>query len=66
MDLKIKIGMASCGLAAGANDIYNAVKDYQKVSDIDISLEKTGCIGMCFAEPLMEIIADGNQLLMVI
>ena len=61
MDLKIKIGMASCGLAAGANDIYNAVKDYQKVSDIDISLEKTGCIGMCFAEPLMEIIADGKS-----
>jgi NADH-quinone oxidoreductase subunit F len=53
--------MASCGLAAGANDIYNAVKDYQKVSDIDISLEKTGCIGMCFAEPLMEIIADGKS-----
>jgi len=61
LDLKIKIGMASCGLAAGANDIYNAVKDYQKVSDIDISLEKTGCIGMCFAEPLMEIIADGKS-----
>ncbi len=61
MDLKIKVGMASCGLAAGANDIYNAIKDYQKDSDIDISLEKTGCIGMCFAEPLIEIIADDKS-----
>jgi len=61
LDLKIKVGMASCGLAAGANDIYNAIKDYQKDSDIDISLEKTGCIGMCFAEPLIEIIADDKS-----
>ncbi|MFO7897230.1 MAG: NADH-quinone oxidoreductase subunit NuoF [Candidatus Cloacimonadales bacterium] len=61
MELKIKVGMASCGLAAGANDIYTAAKKYQSKSKNHLALEKTACIGMCFAEPLMEIIADGKS-----
>ncbi len=55
MHLTIKIGLASCGLAAGAGDVYNAVKEYLKKEKIDATLKKTACIGMCFAEPLMEI-----------
>ena len=60
MHLTIKIGLASCGLAAGAGDVYNAVKEYLKKEKIDATLKKTACIGMCFAEPLMEI--DSNTL----
>jgi NADH-quinone oxidoreductase subunit F len=60
LHLTIKIGLASCGLAAGAGDVYNAVKEYLKKEKIDATLKKTACIGMCFAEPLMEI--DSNTL----
>ena len=59
--LNIKVGMASCGLAAGAKDIYSTVKKFQEESNANLVLEKTACIGMCFAEPLMEIIADGKS-----
>lgn len=48
-------------MAAGAIEIYNAVESYQKANKAKIKLEKTSCIGMCFAEPLMEIIQDGKS-----
>ena len=61
MVLNIKVGMASCGLAAGAKDIYTAIEKYQKKGKVDIQLEKTACIGMCFAEPLIELSFDGKS-----
>lgn len=48
---KIKIGMASCGIAAGADELYQVLKEKCK----GIKLEKVGCIGHCYAEPLIEI-----------
>ncbi len=61
MSLVIKIGMASCGLAAGARDIYSAVEEYIKTTkSTNIELKKTACIGMCFAEPLMELSSENG------
>ncbi|MDN5354358.1 MAG: NADH-quinone oxidoreductase subunit [Candidatus Cloacimonadota bacterium] len=63
MSLKIKVGMASCGLAAGARDVYQAIQKYLENSKLEADLASTACIGMCFAEPLVEIIdADNNSL----
>ena len=50
--------MASCGLAAGSGEVYTAIEEYLKKNKIDASLKKTACIGMCFAEPLMEVSSD--------
>ncbi len=53
--IEIKIGMASCGLAAGANDVWLETQRYISGSPHPLTLKKTACIGMCFEEPLMEL-----------
>jgi len=57
----IKVGLASCGLAAGAGDVYEAIEKYLLTTDHDIKLRKTACIGMCFAEPLVEFVSENND-----
>ena len=61
MELTIKVGLASCGLAAGAGEVYSAIEKYLKKSKAKAELKKTACIGLCFVEPLVEISSkDGN------
>ncbi len=55
MSLVIKVGLASCGLAAGAGEVYEAILKHTKKNGIDAEVKKTACIGMCFVEPLVEI-----------
>ncbi|MFZ1199381.1 MAG: NADH-quinone oxidoreductase subunit F, partial [Desulfobacterales bacterium] len=58
-DLKVNIGMASCGIAAGAQGAYEtAVEEYSGKNGVDIC--KTGCIGFCEVEPLVEVLAAGK------
>ncbi|MFC1898353.1 NADH-ubiquinone oxidoreductase-F iron-sulfur binding region domain-containing protein [Candidatus Cloacimonadota bacterium] len=52
--MTIKVGLASCGLAAGAGDVQTAINEYLSKNKLDIPVKKTACIGMCFAEPLVE------------
>jgi len=53
---KVIVGLGSCGLAAGAGKVYEAIKKAQIDENLDFVLKKTSCIGMCFREPLVEII----------
>ncbi len=53
---KIIVGMGSCGIAAGAGKVYNKILALQKADKLDIEISKTSCIGMCFKEPLVEVI----------
>ena len=55
----VKVGMGSCGLAAGAQKIYNCLSDLLKQNPNLFQLEKTNCIGMCYCEPLVQI--DMNE-----
>ena len=58
-DLKVNIGMASCGIAAGAQAAYDkAVDEYPPNNGIRIC--QTGCIGFCEVEPLVEILGSGK------
>jgi NADH-quinone oxidoreductase subunit F len=59
--MEIKVGLASCGLAAGAGAIYEGIKEYISDKGLDIKLRKTACIGMCFAEPIIEITTDDGK-----
>ncbi len=56
--VRIKIGLASCGIAAGGLDVLEKVENFLKEHDVDAQLDHTGCIGMCYAEVLMEIEDD--------
>jgi len=54
-DLVIRIGMSTCGLASGSQEVYNALKKELDLRHIDADLMRVGCMGHCYAEPLVEI-----------
>jgi NADP-reducing hydrogenase subunit HndB len=52
----LKVGMATCGIAAGARVVMSALIDEIANNNIEnISVVATGCIGMCYAEPIVEV-----------
>lgn len=53
----IKVGLASCGIAAGSQKVYDYLQD--NLNQEQAELYKTGCVGMCFHEPLVEV-QDGK------
>ena len=55
---KVIVGLGSCGIAAGGNKVYNKIKELQDAENLDFVLDKTSCVGMCYREPLVEIIDD--------
>ncbi len=59
--MKVIIGFGSCGIAAGANKVYNEFEKQIKEKKADITLEKTGCIGTCFIEPMVDIIDNQGK-----
>jgi NADH:ubiquinone oxidoreductase subunit F (NADH-binding) len=63
--LRVMIGMATCGIAAGANEVYEALQEEIKKEDIkNVVLVKSGCIGTCHSEPTVEIKnSKGNSVL---
>jgi len=56
----IYIGMGTCGIIAGASDTFNAVEKYLKDQRIEADLIRVGCIGLCSAEPLLDIQLPGK------
>jgi NADP-reducing hydrogenase subunit HndB len=53
---RITIGMATCGIAAGAGRVMNVMVEELKVRGIkDTEIKMTGCIGVCRYEPLVEV-----------
>ena len=56
----IYIGAASCGMAAGALDILEAVEKTLEEKHLKAKIIKVGCIGPCYLEPLMDIAIPGK------
>ncbi len=54
-NIEIKVGYASCGIAAGAAEIYERLEQEIEENDYPVSLTKVGCVGMCHNEPLIEL-----------
>ncbi len=52
--ITVKVGMASCGRAAGADEVYRKLSEHITEHGLAVKLQKTACIGMCFEEPLVE------------
>ena len=57
----IKVGMATCGIAAGADKVYETIKNEIANRGLNIDVRITGCLGSCYAEPLVEIKTAGGQ-----
>ncbi len=63
MNTQVIVGLGSCGIAAGANKVYDKIKALKEVDNLDFELKKTSCIGMCYREPLVEIVDDTGSYL---
>ena len=59
--MRIVIGAGSCGIAAGAGKVHKAIESLMAEND-SFTLGTTGCIGMCFLEPIVDLY-DGKTLL---
>ena len=59
---RIVAGMATCGIAAGARPVLNALVDeVQKRNLKGVTVSQTGCIGMCQFEPIVEVMEPGKD-----
>jgi NADH-quinone oxidoreductase subunit F len=56
---RILIGTGTCGVAAGADDVLTRLNAELEWNGIEAEVVQVGCIGMCYAEPLMEVIKPG-------
>jgi NADH:ubiquinone oxidoreductase subunit F (NADH-binding)/(2Fe-2S) ferredoxin len=54
--IKIMVGMATCGISAGADKVWKALEEKIAELKLDAVLEKTGCIGFCQKEPLVDVV----------
>ena len=58
----VLVGMATCGIAAGARPVLNAfVEEIAKRGLKDVTVTQTGCIGICQYEPVVEIEIPGED-----
>ena len=61
--IRVVVGMATCGISAGARPVLNAF--VEAVNDLDlagkVTVTQTGCIGICQFEPVVEVFEEGKE-----
>ena len=59
---RVLVGMATCGIAAGAKPVLTALVDEIARRNLShVTVSQTGCIGMCQLEPIVEVYAPGKE-----
>ena len=59
---RVVIGMATCGIAAGARPVMLAFMDEIEKRKLNhVTVSQTGCIGMCRLEPMVDVILPGKE-----
>lgn len=59
---RVLVGMATCGIAAGAKPVLNAlVEEIARRNLQHVTVSQTGCIGMCQYEPIVEVLEPGKD-----
>ena len=61
--IRVVVGMATCGIAAGARPVLNALVDLVNQNGLSdkVSVSQTGCIGLCQYEPIVEVFEAGKE-----
>ncbi len=60
--IRVVVGMATCGIAAGARPVLNAfTEEVAKRNLSNVSVAQTGCIGICQYEPVVEVYTPDGQ-----
>ena len=58
----IKVGMGTCGIAAGAGPLLSARLEWGEKRQLhNVSISQTGCIGLCRLEPIVEVFKGGQK-----
>lgn len=61
-EVRVVVGMATCGIAAGARPVLNAfVEEINAQNLANVTVSQTGCIGICQFEPVVEIFEAGKE-----
>ncbi len=61
-NIRIVVGMATCGIAAGARPVLTAFLEETKTRGLDnVMVTQTGCIGLCKLEPIVEVHVPGQE-----
>ena len=60
---RVVVGMATCGIAAGARPVLNAFVEGVNKEDLTskVTVTQTGCIGICQYEPVVEVFESGKD-----
>lgn len=59
---RIVVGMATCGISAGARPVLTALLEEVKKRNLaEVEVTQTGCIGVCKLEPIVEVYKEGEE-----
>ncbi len=59
---RVVVGMGTCGIASGANEVYEMFMKLKNEHNIDnLDVVETGCIGVCMYEPMAEVYQEGKE-----
>jgi NADH:ubiquinone oxidoreductase subunit F (NADH-binding)/(2Fe-2S) ferredoxin/ferredoxin len=61
---KVTVGMATCGLASGAKAVFDVLTEELGKGAPDVMITKTGCLGFCQMEPIIEVFQPGKPRLL--
>ena len=57
----VTVGMATCGIAAGALDVLRALEEEIQAHHLkEVVVTQTGCLGLCRHEPILEVVVDNS------
>ena len=56
----LRVGTALCGQAAGADAVVAALRDALESQGVEARISEVGCIGLCYAEPLLDVQLPGG------
>ena len=61
--IRVVVGMATCGIAAGARPVLNAFVEGVNAGGLEdkVTVTQTGCIGICQYEPVVEVFEPGKE-----
>ena len=61
-EVRIVVGLATCGISAGAREVFNTFVDEIAKSGLgNVKVSRTGCLGMCKLEPMVEIFVPRQE-----
>jgi NADP-reducing hydrogenase subunit HndB len=61
-NIRVVVGMATCGIAAGARPVMTAFLDEIEKRNLgNVTVSQTGCIGVCRLEPIVEVFVPGQE-----